>query len=253
MAVAAAVDRIGGGFMANFWGLLWPRSIPGTGISHVDAERNASRFTRRLPQSDKKFFLGIHFGPFIGPRDMRGASFFLPFAAATNAAGNAFLNANKAKDGVVTLPSGLQYKVITNGSGTEHPLPDTTCACHYEGRTAQQYPAGKIFDSSYARGAPTSFAPNQVIKGWTEAMQLMVAGDTWLLYIPSELAYGDAGAGGDIAPGDALVFKLELLKLEGAGKPIGTDELKARRRAKKKAALFKRVKADGAADPNELR
>jgi len=187
---------------------------------------------------------------------MRGASLIaavLPFAAATNAAGNAFLNANKAKDGVVTLPSGLQYKVITNGSGTEHPLPGTTCACHYEGRTAQQYPAGKIFDSSYARGAPTSFAPNQVIKGWTEAMQLMVAGDTWLLYIPSELAYGDAGAGGDIAPGDALVFKLELIKLEGAGKPLGTDELKARRRAKKKASLFKRVKADGAADPNELR
>ena len=89
--------------------------------------------------------------------------------------------ARKAKDGVVTLPSGLQYKVITNGSGTEHPLPDTTCACHYEGRTAQQYPAGKIFDSSYARGKPLSFAPNQVIQGWTEAMQLMVEGDKWEL------------------------------------------------------------------------
>ena len=224
-----------------------------TGYRYQSCGRREERisFHPATPAERQEIFSRHPFRAFF--RGMRGASFFLPFAAATNAAGNAFLNANKAKDGVVTLPSGLQYKVITNGSGTEHPLPDTTCACHYEGRTAQQYPAGKIFDSSYARGAPTSFAPNQVIKGWTEAMQLMVAGDTWLLYIPSELAYGDAGAGGDIAPGDALVFKLELLKLEGAGKPIGTDELKARRRAKKKAALFKRVKADGAADPNELR
>ena len=149
-------------------------------------------------------------------------------AAATNAAGRTFLEANKARNGVVTLPSGLQYEVLVMGRGGEHPLPDTPCSCHYEGRTAAQHPAGTVFDSSYARGKPLSFAPNQVIQGWTEAMQLMVAGDTWMLYIPSELAYGNAGAGDDIGPGDALVFKLALLELQGTGKALTADEVRAR-------------------------
>eukprot|EP00900_Chrysochromulina_parva_P027378 jgi/Chrpa1/9274/Chrysochromulina_OHIO_Genome00018311-RA len=149
-------------------------------------------------------------------------------AAATNAAGRTFLEANMARNGVVTLPSGLQYEVLVMGRGGEHPLPDTPCSCHYEGRTAQQHPAGTVFDSSYARGEPLSFAPNQVIQGWTEAMQLMVAGDTWMLYIPSELAYGNAGAGDDIGPGDALVFKLALLELQGPGKTLTADEVRAR-------------------------
>ncbi len=176
----------------------------------------------------------------------------LSLAAGTNTAGQSFLEANKVKEGVVALPSGLQYKVLKTGSGTEHPHPDTACSCHYEGRTAQQYPAGKVFDSSYARGEPTSFAPNQVIKGWTEvmsgaallprarpcltpalglwpqAMQLMVAGDKWELFIPSDLAYGESGAGDDISPGDALVFELELLSLQGAGKALTADEVKVR-------------------------
>ena len=111
-----------------------------------------------------------------------------PLAAATNAAGIAFLAANKEKDGVVELPSGLQYKVLTKGDGTEHPKEDSDCECHYKGTLI----SGEQFDSSYDRGAPTTFAPNQVIKGWTEAMQLMVEGDKWELYIPSELAYGDS-------------------------------------------------------------
>ena len=153
------------------------------------------------------------------------AAGMLPYAGATNAAGRTFLEANRAKTGVVTLPSGLQYEVLVRGRGSEHPLPDTTCSCHYEGRTAQQHPTGEVFDSSYARGEPTSFAPNQVIQGWSEAMQLMVAGDTWMLYVPSELAYGDAGAGDDIGPGDALVFKIELLALLGPGKALSADEV----------------------------
>merc|ERR1712178_570677 len=92
---------------------------------------------------------------------------------------------------------------------------DSSCECHYEGRTAQNYPNGDTFDSSYARGSPTSFAPYQVIKGWTEAMQLMVEGDKWEMYIPSELGYGDGGSGDKIKGGDVLIFRMEILAIEG--------------------------------------
>jgi FKBP-type peptidyl-prolyl cis-trans isomerase len=90
----------------------------------------------------------------------------LGLASASNAAGKKFLEENKGKPGVITLPSGLQYKVLRAGDGDSHPTADSSCECHYEGRTAQKFPAGETFDSSYARGSPTSFAPNQVIKGW---------------------------------------------------------------------------------------
>ena len=86
-------------------------------------------------------------------------------ASASNAEGLKFLEENKDKPGVIALPSGLQYKVLRAGSGDSHPTPDSSCECHYEGRIAQKYPGGETFDSSYARGSPTSFAPNQVIKG----------------------------------------------------------------------------------------
>jgi len=139
--------------------------------------------------------------------------------SATNAAGVAFLEANKIKEGVVALPSGLQYKVIRAGDGTDHPLVNSPCECHYEGRTAANFPEGPVFDSSYARGQPTTFAPNQVIKGWTEAMQLMVEGDKWELYIPSDLAYGDRGRPPKIGGGDCLIFTIEILKIKGGKKP----------------------------------
>ena len=102
--------------------------------------------------------------------------------AGTHEFGKKFLAKMKDVPGVVTLESGLMYRVIREGDGEEHPLESTQCSCHYEGRTAQEYekePKGKKFDSSYDRGSPTSFAPNGVIKGWTEAMQLMVEGDKW--------------------------------------------------------------------------
>jgi len=143
----------------------------------------------------------------------------LGLTSATNAAGVAFLASNKAKDGVVELASGLQYKVLRAGDGTNHPLVNAPCECHYEGRTASQYPDGPVFDSSYARGTPTTFAPNQVIKGWTEAMQLMVEGDKWELYIPSDLAYGDRGRPPKIGGGDCLIFTIEILKIKGGTKP----------------------------------
>ena len=143
-------------------------------------------------------------------------------AMASNDFGKKFLEKKKQEADVVALPSGLMYKVIREGDGEAHPLKDTQCSCHYEGRTAQEYsksPKGKKFDSSYDRGDPTSFAPSGVIAGWTEAMQLMVEGDKWEMYIPSELGYGDGGQGGDIGPGDVLVFTMEILKIEGPSRP----------------------------------
>eukprot|EP01047_Picozoa_sp_COSAG01_P051161 COSAG01_NODE_5246_length_4387_cov_10.017724_1_plen_184_part_00 len=105
--------------------------------------------------------------------------------AGTTAEGKAFLAANKEKEDVVTLPSGLQYKVIQSGqSPGKSPLAATPCECHYAGTLID----GTEFDSSYKRGSPATFAPNQVVRGWTEAMQLMKEGDKWELYLPSELA-----------------------------------------------------------------
>ena len=124
-------------------------------------------------------------------------------ALGSNEAGLKFLEENKNKEGVITLPSGMQYKVLRAGDGPDHPTADSPCECHYEGRTAGNYPDGEKFDSSYDRGSPTSFAPNQVIKGWTEAMQMMVEGDKWELYIPSDMAYGDSGRPPKIGGGDA--------------------------------------------------
>jgi FKBP-type peptidyl-prolyl cis-trans isomerase FklB len=117
------------------------------------------------------------------------------------------------EEGVTTLASGLLYKVVTASTGGKTPSVSTPCACHYRGTLI----TGEEFDSSYNRGSPTTFAPNQVIKGWTEAMQLMKEGDKWELYIPSELAYGDRGAGAKIPGGAPLVFTLELIEVKGAG------------------------------------
>lgn len=131
--------------------------------------------------------------------------------AGTNEKGLKYLEDNKGKPGVVTLPSGLQYKVLRKGSGLHHPTANSPCECHYEGKLID----GTKFDSSYDRGSPTTFAPNQVIKGWTEAMQLMVEGDKWEMYIPSELGYGDRGSPPKIGGGDVLVFQMEIIKING--------------------------------------
>merc|ERR1711982_129121 len=116
---------------------------------------------------------------------------------------------------VVKLDSGLMYKVLKKGDGEFHPTKDSPCDCHYAGTLIN----GDEFDSSYKRGKPTTFAPKQVIKGWTEAMQLMVEGDKWEMYISSDLAYGDRGAGGKIPGGAALVFQMEILAIKGNKNP----------------------------------
>ncbi|KAL7503349.1 hypothetical protein ACHAXN_001151 [Cyclotella atomus] len=133
-------------------------------------------------------------------------------ALATDEAGLKFLEAKAKEEGVVTLPSGLMYKELRAGNPDgKTPTINSPCDCHYSGTLID----GTEFDSSYKRGQPLSFAPNQVIKGWTEAMQLMKEGAKWELYIPSELAYGDRGAGGAIPGGAALIFQMELLKVNG--------------------------------------
>jgi FKBP-type peptidyl-prolyl cis-trans isomerase FklB len=129
---------------------------------------------------------------------------------ANKIAGAAFLAENKSKDGVVTLPSGLQYKIITEGTGPKPALTDVV-VCNYRGTLLD----GKEFDSSYKRGQPSSFPVNRVIKGWTEALQLMSVGSKWQLFIPSELAYAERGAGADIGPGATLVFEVELISIQG--------------------------------------
>jgi FKBP-type peptidyl-prolyl cis-trans isomerase FklB len=126
------------------------------------------------------------------------------------AKGDAFLAANKAKDGVVTLPSGLQYKIITPGTGLK-PVPTDSVVCNYRGTLID----GSEFDASAKHGGPATFPVTQVIKGWTEALQLMPVGSKWQLYIPSELAYGTRGAGGDIGPNATLIFDIELLSIKG--------------------------------------
>lgn len=122
--------------------------------------------------------------------------------------GEDFLAENAKKEGVVVLPSGLQYKVVKEGSDRMVGKTDTV-RCHYEGRFIN----GQVFDSSYKRGVPAEFGVNQVIKGWTEALQLMGEGAEWELYIPYNLAYGEAGAHGSIPPYSALIFKVEVIKV----------------------------------------
>ncbi|MCQ2138662.1 MAG: FKBP-type peptidyl-prolyl cis-trans isomerase [Bacteroidales bacterium] len=120
--------------------------------------------------------------------------------------GETFLAENAKKEGVVVLPSGLQYKVLTEGKGKKAGATDKV-RCDYEGRFIN----GNVFDSSYKRGVPAEFGVNQVIKGWTEALQLMPEGSKWELYIPYDLAYGETGAQGAIPPFATLIFTVEVI------------------------------------------
>jgi FKBP-type peptidyl-prolyl cis-trans isomerase FklB len=128
--------------------------------------------------------------------------------AANKKAGEDFLAANAKKSGVVVLPSGLQYKVITEGKG-EKPTLTSMVSVQYRGTLID----GKEFDSSIKRGQPATFPVNGVIAGWTEALQLMPVGSKWMLYVPSALAYGEQAAGPDIGPSSTLIFEVELLSV----------------------------------------
>ncbi len=123
--------------------------------------------------------------------------------------GEAFLAANKAKEGVVTLPSGLQYKILKQGTGPK-PAATDSVVCNYRGTLIN----GTEFDSSEKHGGPATFPVNRVIKGWTEALQLMPVGSKWQLFVPADLAYGDRGPGPEIGPNSTLVFDVELVSIQ---------------------------------------
>jgi FKBP-type peptidyl-prolyl cis-trans isomerase FklB len=123
-------------------------------------------------------------------------------------AGEEFLSINKGKEGIVTLASGLQYQILKSGDGPQ-PAATDQVRCHYHGTLID----GTVFDSSVERGEPAVFGVSQVIRGWVEALQLMAVGSKWRLFIPSDLAYGAAGAGQTIEPNSALIFDVELLNI----------------------------------------
>jgi FKBP-type peptidyl-prolyl cis-trans isomerase FklB len=124
-------------------------------------------------------------------------------------AGQSFLATNAKREGVVTLPSGLQYKVVTAGTGRK-PGPDDTVVCQYRGTLLD----GTEFDSSYARGQPAAFPVSGVIAGWTEALQMMPVGSKWQVFVPGALAYGERGAGDKIGPNSTLIFEIELVSIK---------------------------------------
>ncbi|MDZ4289410.1 MAG: FKBP-type peptidyl-prolyl cis-trans isomerase [Prosthecobacter sp.] len=130
-------------------------------------------------------------------------------AGEVKAAGAKFLADNGKREGVTTTASGLQYEVLKKGEGPK-PVPTDRVNVHYHGTLLN----GKVFDSSVQRGEPITFGVQEVIKGWTEGLQLMTVGSKFKFFIPADLAYGDKGAGADIGPGEALVFEVELLKIE---------------------------------------
>lgn len=135
-----------------------------------------------------------------------------------SAEGAKFLAEVEKKAGVHKLASGLRFKILTrvdDASGAKSPTAGDSCSVHYHGTLID----GKVFDSSVNRGTPSTFAPNQVIKGWTEALQYMVEGEEWEVYLPADLAYGARGAGGVIGPNATLIFKINLLKVLRGGKP----------------------------------
>lgn len=156
---------------------------------------------------------------------------------ATKKKGEEFLAENAKKEGVVTLPNGLQYKVITAGTG-EKPKATDRVTVKYEGKSID----GKVFDSSYKRNPQTTtFGLNQVIKGWTEALQLMPVGSKWEIYIPYDLAYGERGSGRNIKPYEALIFTVELVDIEKPKAEVKVEEKTATKKAtaKKKGITMK--------------
>lgn len=180
-------------------------SLKGQGFEELDSTVFAEAINDVFTGSDLKMsdqeagtFINQHFSK-IQTKKHAGAI----------TAGKKFLAANSEKDGVTTLASGLQYEVITEGSG-EKPTISSTVTTHYHGTTID----GTVFDSSVQRGTPASFPVNGVIAGWTEALQLMPVGSKWRLFVPSDLAYGERGAGGAIGPHATLIFEVELLEVK---------------------------------------
>jgi len=199
MALNTTVDSVSYSIGASFGGNLLQNSL-----NEVNQDALLAGLNAALAQEDLR----------IEPR--AGGAIINKFikelkekAAEENVAiGKKFLEENKGKEGVVTTESGLQYKILTAGTGAI-PTKEQEVKVHYRGTTLD----GKEFDSSYKRKEPATFLPTRVIKGWTEALTLMPVGSKWELYIPSDLAYGARGAGANIGPNSTLIFEVELLEI----------------------------------------
>lgn len=199
MALNSTIDSVSYSIGASFGGNLLQNSLKEINQDALLAGLNAA-----LAQEDLRIEPrtgGAIINKFIKELKTKAAE-------ENKALGEKFLEDNKGKEGVVTTESGLQYKVLTEGKG-EIPTKDQKVKVHYRGTTID----GKEFDSSYKRNEPATFLPTRVIKGWTEALQLMPVGSKWELYIPSTLAYGARGAGANIGPNSTLIFEVELLDI----------------------------------------
>ena len=186
-------------------GLNIAKNLQSQGVEELDAkvlsEAVADVFAGgdlKIGVEDSAIFLNEHFGKLAAKKH-----------EAVIQQGKDFLEANSKREGVVTLGSGLQYEIMNEGSG-EKPTISSTVTTHYHGTTID----GTVFDSSVQRGQPASFPVNGVIAGWTEALQLMPVGSKWKLFVPSNLAYGERGAGPQIGPHTTLIFEVELLEIK---------------------------------------
>ena len=199
MALNSTVDSVSYSIGTSFGG-----NLSQNGLTEINQDALLAGLNAALAQEDLR----------IEPR--AGGAMINKFikelkakAAKSNIAiGEKFLEDNKVKEGVITTESGLQYKILTVGTGVI-PTKDQEVEVHYRGTTID----GKEFDSSYKRNKPAKFLPTRVIPGWTEALQLMPVGSKWELYIPSALAYGARGAGANIGPNSTLIFEIELLSI----------------------------------------
>lgn len=176
--------------------------FPGFEVSNVVAGIQASMADEAMPMSQEEIEAAYQVIQGVMQEEQEKAS------AAAKQIGEDFLATNAKNDGVVVLESGLQYEIITEGTGAQ-PTADSTVRTHYHGTFID----GKVFDSSVDRGQPAEFPVGGVIAGWTEALQLMKEGAKWRLFIPSDLAYGPQGSQGAIPPHSALVFEVELLNV----------------------------------------
>jgi len=186
-------------------GMSMASNLMNSGLKQLDVESFVQAFTTIMNQTN----------PSLSPQEANQViqDFFSQkqddMLTQNLEAGQAFLAANGKKENVVSLPSGLQYEILTDGNGAKPKATDKV-KCHYHGTLID----GTVFDSSVQRGQPAVFGVSQVIRGWVEALQLMSVGSKWRLFIPSNLAYGEQGAGGAIEPNSTLIFEVELLGIE---------------------------------------